>query len=525
MTAQPAISEAKLRERLREDFTYYAPRCLRIRPKEGGLIPLNLNTVQKRVHAELEAQKRRLGYVRALVLKARQPGISTLIEARFYQQVTHRFGVKAFILTHHSDATENLFTMTERFHNNCPDPVKPATGAANAKELQFEFLDSSFEVGTARTGGIGRSDTIQFLHGSEVAFWENADKHVDGLLQAVPKAPDTEVILESTANGPGGVFYNMCKAAERGEGDYILIFVPWFEHGEYQQKPPEDWVQPEEFREYQELHDLEDDQIYWAYAKNHELVTPLGGSPDKIGPKFRQEYPATAQEAFQTTTEDVLIQPNTVLRARKNHLETWSGVPLILGLDIARGGGDLTRIIDRQGRIVGRHISITDGVIDSDNLMEVVGWTASWLIKLKPDHLFVDITGLGAGVYDRLDELGYERITGVNFGARANDSEAYANKRAELWGEMNKWLLDEIGADLPDEDIFSTHLCAPRKGWDSNSRLLLEDKKLIKKRLHFSPDLGDSVGLTFAENVEPLNERGYSVGQDVGVETYDDPEF
>ena len=88
--------------------------------------------------------------------------------------MTHSFGSRAFILTHEQAATDNLFEMVERFHHHCPDVVKPSTGAANAKELYFDGLESGYRVGTASTKATGRSSTIQFFHGSEVAFWPHA---------------------------------------------------------------------------------------------------------------------------------------------------------------------------------------------------------------------------------------------------------------------------------------------------------------------------------------------------------------
>ena len=332
-----------------------------------------MNEGQTKIHKAAEAQKGATGKVRVLVLKARQWGCSTYVEGRFYHQITHRRGVKGFVLTHRTDATENLFAMTERFHNNCPDPLRPITGASNKRELEFEYLDSRFEVNTAGAAGVGRSDTIQYLHGSEVAYWPNADDHVDGLLQAVPDEEGTEVWLESTANGPAGIFYNMCQAALKGQGDFIIVFVAWHEHGEYSEDPPEDWVCPADFADYQELHSLNNRQIYWAWKKSSEFAIPSGASLDAIHPKFRQEYPATVQEAFQTTTNDVIIKPMDVLRARKNERAPDPSAPILLGVDIARGGGDLTRILDRQGRRIGK---LANDVLDSDDLMHVTGWAA-----------------------------------------------------------------------------------------------------------------------------------------------------
>ncbi len=66
---------------------------------------------------------------------------------------------------------------------------------------------------------------------------------------------------------------------------------------------------------------------------------------------------------------------------------------------------------------------------------------------------------------------------------------------------MAEWLADPGGADIPDSDELQSHLCAPGYGFDSNSRLLLEKKDEIRKRVGFSPDLGDALALTFAETV------------------------
>jgi len=515
------VNEAALRDTLRRDFTMYADRCLKIRTKSRGIRPFKLNGAQLRFHEACERQRQRTGKVRQLVLKARQTGISTYTEGRFYHRVTHSFGVKAYIMTHRQEATDNLFEMTERFHDNCPGPVRPTTGAANAKELSFQFLQSSFEVNTAGAKGAGRSATIQFLHGSEVAFWEKADAHVDGLLQAVPDAPDTEIIFESTANGPGGIFYNMCMAALNGEGDFELFFIPWFEHGEYRHAPEEGWEPPAAFREYGAAHGLTADQLHWCWRKNAELAIPTGDSLEEICPKFRQEYPATVQEAFQTTNEDVLIKPHVVLKARKTEVRVLPEVPLVAGLDVARGGGDKTRLVSRQGR---RGAEI-DETLDVRDLMQVTNWAQHWMAKAQLDWLFIDVTGLGAGVGDRMLELGHSNVTLVNFGERADEFDKYANVRAEIWGRMNLWLTDPAGVQLPDSEMVSQHLCAPTYRYDHASRLLLEKKEDMKKRIGFSPDFGDALALTFTHTVEPKADFMIDANERYSVETYDDPEF
>src|SRR5437868_6551462 len=103
-----------------------------------------------------------------------------------------------------------------------------APKASNSDGLTFANTDSGYVLGTAGTRGVGRSSTIQLFHGSEVAFWPHAETHAAGVLQAVPDADGTEVILESTANGPGNFFHQTWREAERGDNDFVAIFVPWF---------------------------------------------------------------------------------------------------------------------------------------------------------------------------------------------------------------------------------------------------------------------------------------------------------
>jgi hypothetical protein len=478
------------------DLAAFAADCLTIRPKDGGEILLRFNAVQRLVHDRLEAQRRDTGRVRALILKARQPGISTYVEARYYWQVSRNPGLYAFILTHSQEATEALFHMTDRFHRNNPDA--PHTGASNAKELSFDGLDSGFAVGTAGSKQVGRGRTIQFLHGSEVAYWANAAQHMAGVLQAVPDAPGTEIILESTANGIGGLFYAMCLAALRNEGPYQLIFVPWFQHGEYETAPPTGWEPPPAFADYGAAHGLTPAQLHWAWGKNGELARALNLPADELCWQFLQEYPATPEEAFRADRAEAFIPAQFVQTARKFEAPPQDHAPLVLGIDIARGGGDKTRIIDRRGRVAGRTINRT---IDVRDLMEVAGEIGREIERIDPDMAFIDGTGLGAGVYDRLRERGFRKITLVNFGASRRDGRRYLNKRAEMWGEMAEWLADPGGADIPDEDAFDLDLTAPGYGFDSNSRMKLESKEDIRKRLGFSPDLGDALALTFAETI------------------------
>jgi hypothetical protein len=493
--------EKAIRQRLKDEFPHYAAKCLKIRPKDprAGNVPFVLNKAQRYFHDRVEEQQRRTGKVRALALKGRQQGMSTYIGGRFYHRVTHGRGLRCFILTHEQDATDNLFGMVERYHDNCPALVRPHTGAANAKELYFDRLESGYAVGTAGTKAVGRSQTIQFFHGSEVAFWPNAATHFAGVIQAVPDLPGTEIILESTANGIGGEFHERWRQAEAGIGDFIAVFVPWFWQDEYRRAVPEGFVLTEEETEYMQAHGLDLEQMAWRRAKEADLKDPL---------LFKQEYPATAAEAFQMSGHDSFIPTELIMKARKRTGIEPSG-PLVIGYDPSWKGSDRGSMIRRRGRVAFKK----ENRMKLDT-MQGAGWAKSVIDAEKPARMFIDVGGIGAGVYDRLCEMGYGNIVvAVNFGSSPLEPQpldedgkpkgGYVNRRAEMWGKSKEWLQEPAGVIIPDDDALHADGVAPGYKYDSLTRVLLESKDDIRRRGLPSPDDWDALALTFAEPVRP----------------------
>src|ERR1041385_3056762 len=191
------MKEREIRLRLKKDFEFFAKNCLKIRPKEGDICPFVLNSAQRIILEEIEKQLKERGYVRVIILKGRQQGVSTLMQGYFFWKVIHSKGVRAFILTHMTSATDNLFKLTNRFYQYLPDHVKPWVDRQNSKELSFTKLDSGYAIGTAGgRGTVGRSDTIQLFHGSEAAFWDNANEIASGVMQAIPR--ESIIAIEST---------------------------------------------------------------------------------------------------------------------------------------------------------------------------------------------------------------------------------------------------------------------------------------------------------------------------------------
>lgn len=495
-----STEELETAKKLKNDFEFYARKCLKVRPKEGEIRPFILNTAQKFIHSRVEEQLKKTGKVRAIILKGRQQGCSTYIEGRFYHRVTHNFGVRAFILTHEDQATQNLYKMAQRYHEHCDPAVKPSIKASNARELSFDALDSGYALGTAGNKSVGRSSTIQYLHASEAAFYQHADEHAKGILQTVPFVDNTEIFIESTANGVGNWFHRQWLAAEAGNSEFIAIFVPWFWQEEYI-KPVEGSFSPtEDERQLQFLYNLTNEQLNWRRMK----IVELGGAGANGEREFRQEYPNNASEAFLESGEEQIFIPSAlVARARANNTKAQIQAigPMVIGADIARFGDDRTVFVRRRGRV-----AYGMEVYRKIDTMECAGRLHKIITEEKPSKVFIDMGAMGAGVYDRLVELGHKDIVvGINFGSKPLAIDRYGNKRDEMWGLAKEWLLDEPVA-IPDSQSLHSDLCTVRYRVGSKSELIIESKDQLKdkKRLGRSPDEADAFVLTFAMPVEAL---------------------
>lgn len=497
----------EIREKCAVNFEYYAETCLKIRPKNGQIEPFILNKAQKYIIARIKEQKKQKGYVRAIILKGRQQGCSTLIQGRLRWLVTHNFGVRAFILTHEEEATKNLFEMTKRYHDNCPPLMQPKIKASNSTELIFSELDSSYRLGTAGNKSVGRSQTVQYLHASEAAFYQHADEHAKGIMQTVPLSEGTEVYIESTANGVGNWFHQQWQEAEAGTSQYIAIFVPWYWQDEYAAIIPDGFILDEKEKELKDIYLLSDAQLAWRRIKIKELsVNGIDGVK-----AFQQEYPCCPAEAFNNAVDTIYIQSDLVATARKTTVEKVG--PLVIGLDIARFGDDRTAIIRRRGRV-----AYNLEIHQKKDLMHITGIIVNIINTEQPVKVFIDICGLGAGVYDRLKELGYgDIIVGVNSAEQALDQDRYTNKRAELWAEGKKWLEDKP-VQIPDSNELHADLSSCTYSVDSKGRLKIESKADQKKRGIRSSDTADSLLLTFALPIAAYNSNSHLEKKKVAAE-------
>lgn len=307
---------------LMSDLRLYAELLFKIETKDSQLVPLVLNHPQRMLHDVLEKHLEETGQIRAIVLKARQQGVSTYIAGRVFRKATLNEHTHGVVIANEGKSTDKIFRMYRRAYDHLPAALQPMTKYNNRGELNFENpsikpeerrsnpgLDSSIGVYTAG-GEAGRGSTATVLHCSEVAFWPDAEGTMTALLQTTPKgdaARGTEIYLESTANGVGGWFYDKYWAAKQGKmgEQFIAIFLPWYLFEAYRMKVPRDIEWTEE-----ELRLMNDDHADWdwvnpatgekrlsaeqAYWRRSTVATEFTGNVKK----FQQEYPLTDIEAF-----------------------------------------------------------------------------------------------------------------------------------------------------------------------------------------------------------------------------------
>jgi hypothetical protein len=277
--------------------------------------------------------------------------------------------------------------MTKRFHEHCPDILKPHTKYSSRRELSFDVLDSSYVVATAGGEAVGRGETLSCVHASELAFWpkSTAEETWNGLIQAVPNTDDTAVFVESTANGVNGVFFNLWKGAVEGTNGFLPVFIPWFTDPEYREKVTEKFERTPDEQELVDKHSLDDEQLMFRRRKIAQNGIDL----------FRQEYPSYPDEAFLTTGRPV-FNPDQLIELLDQTNDVQERLALEDGEWVNHSRGELTTYIkhdEGERYVIGADVAmgVRNGdwsvatVLDSKKKM-----VAIWRGQVHPDY-FADI--------------------------------------------------------------------------------------------------------------------------------------
>lgn len=285
---------------------------LSIKTKDGRLIRLQLNSTQVKLFNKIIELRELKRPIRIWLLKYRQGGISTESEAIIYALTSQQSNRNSLIMADEEDKAEYLFQMSKLYQEELEKSnphIPPSLKKSNAKALEFEHLHSQILIDTAKNVDAARAFTYQYVHLSEVARFQNLRAVLDALNQSVPDHWDTIILGETTANGMEEFYQEWIRAIE-GKTDWIPLFFPWFMMEEY--RLPLQGGQlystagihfgadssivafEKEENALRQKFNLDDAQINW---RRWCIVNKCQGSLNT----FKQEYPATWEEAFITS--------------------------------------------------------------------------------------------------------------------------------------------------------------------------------------------------------------------------------
>lgn len=231
-------------------------------------------------------------------------------------------------------------------------------------------------------------------------------------------------------------------------------------------------------------------------------IEAYGEDSDFVRVRVRGVFPRTGSMEF--------ISSEDVGSACTREAECSLRDPLILGVDVARFGDDESVIFFRKGRDGRTFEPIRLRGVDT---MALAGRVSNEFLSRRADACFVDGTGVGGGVVDRLRQL-HIPVFDIQFGSKpdafgfltGDDGVRYANKRAEIWGAMREWL--KLGS-IPDLPELRAQLVGPQYGFNARNEIQLEKKEDMKKRGLESPDLADALALTFSFPVALRPQEGH----------------
>lgn len=313
-----ALSKEQLSKilEIRSDFYRYCNNNLYIKNKDAQIVKFVPNKPQRALIDYVLWCIQHGKPIRVIILKARQMGLSTAVEALGYWWTSTNKNITTVIIGHEEKSAKNLYMMFRRYYDNSNPVFKPPIKYNTRSDLSFEQeddygnqvgLNSIIKTATAKNTAAGRSDTVQFLHASEVGEWENGEELVASLMQTVPDRPNTFIFLESTAKGKGNYFHKEWRAAEKKENNFTPFFFPWWLIDEYARYDDEDLGELTEYEEFLlelfkngyttwsgDHYDVPESEYIPKLKFYRRKARDFAATPEKMF----QEYPSVAKEAF-----------------------------------------------------------------------------------------------------------------------------------------------------------------------------------------------------------------------------------
>lgn len=296
-----------------------------IQTKEHGLQLLKPNYAQVRFYQDVIVRCRKEGRpVRGRILKARQLGFSTFIQAFHFDECDQNPNRNAMTVSYDEDSTEELHQKSKVIRDRLWFSRSFRRDRSGVLEWDQPH-GSTIYTKTAGNTSVGRSLTLHHLHCSEIPMWPDAEPALLSVHQSVPARPFTSIFWESTAKGASGEFYDGWTKSEAGEDDFVPFFAPWFWDPEYKL----DFPTPRARQVFLDQQSIEDQEVMKRFGLSAEQMawrawkirTDCGSSV----PKFNQEFPACPEEAFLTSGSPA-FQPRLVRALHDNVVAPlWTG--------------------------------------------------------------------------------------------------------------------------------------------------------------------------------------------------------
>lgn len=479
MTLDPAM-QALANAVAAAPFRKYAAALLKIENEDGDLVPFELNEAQEVVDEAVLRQQASGRAVKVLILKGRQQGMSTYAQMLIAHRMFTQPGVRCLTVGHSLAAVDELYGKFSRALKSLPDFLRPDVEPGGERGRRMKLADpvrSSYRADSAHDPeSVGRGMTIQVAHLTEIPQWRKPDETMQAVLATIADSPQNMILIETTAKGASGWFYEAWMNAQRKiakgeEPEFIPVFVPWFKTRRYARKrrPGEPTLDKRE-RAFRDQYDLTNEQVYWYRDQR-----------DRYGERVAEEFPSCWEEAFLSSgipyfKRDALkfyreearrkpvatgffhVYPGTGKAAfRKEafaHTHVFeTPVPehrYVIGIDFASGrakDSSAIVVIDVDAKkVVATHQS---KLLPDDVLVEAVclgKWYATQSVDgspAQPALIVPERNGIGQPFVDKLvHEIGYPSIY------RDRDGAAVRTKNATRFGwatttANRKWLLEE----------------------------------------------------------------------------------
>lgn len=426
-----------------QDLDLFCRRELKIVTKNIGLVPLALYNWQRNIAISMAAQLKRLGRIRQLWFKCRQPGGTTFASATISRLVFLNPYVNAFVCAQDKTTVGTIFGIYNTFYENLNEEIRPMRQYfTKGTEIYFgnpnhRFRDddpglrSRIIVGEAKNVNVGTGQTLHAVHLSEIARMATVQGIKDSLIPAFSDGPGTVGIYESTAHWALGadMWKSMCERARRGEGEWEYHFIGWWKQNEYSipMKAGEIYkADIEERHLLKQYSDLTLENLKWRKKKIEDLDGDLF--------TFRMSYPFTFEEAWiphghSCFPTDRLIKMKEDLRPPKRvcefdpggrlhddpelgHLSIWhepkQGMDYDIGADVAEGldEGDYTvaEVIERG---TNRQVAEWRGHIDTYEFGDILYHLGMYY---NTAQIAPEIEKYGLQVVVRLQELVYPNL-------------------------------------------------------------------------------------------------------------------